>query len=527
MRLHPLSAVVRGLRRGVVLGSFVLFASGFLAGVVPVGLSRGEVLLLAPFAFLLGAGYQVAYYYRFDYALTADTLDIGSGVVGRTEREIPYRRIQNVDVTRGLVHRVLGVAVLRVETAGGSATEATLDFIDRTEAERLQRELRERRAATRDGPETTAAGEESTAEASEADVADAVEPAGGPATKATGKPVELFSLDERELAVLALTAFKPATILFVLAGAPFVQERLFGWLSRATGAPVDLATVVTSPDLLFLSGATAAVFGIAASWVLSALSAVTEYYGFRLGRQGEDLVYERGLLQRYSGSIPTDKVQRLTLTENAIMRRFGYAGLTVETAGYAPGQGSEGGPQSAVPLARRDRTLSLARDIEPFGEVELSRPPTVARRRYAVRYLLAVLVVTGLLWAVAQAVSGFTLWAVPLALLPAVPVAAHLKWANRGYRAGAEYVVVSTGFWNRKTRIVPYYRLQTVVRSRTVFQRRLGLAHLTVDTATTGGFGGADAVAYDIDDAEARRLADTSRRQLQEGLGVDKVVDPG
>jgi len=69
--------------------------------------------------------------------------------------------------------------------------------------------------------------------------------------------------------------------------------------------------------------------------------AFSNYYGFRLSRAGDELRYERGLFRRYSGSIPTEKVQALRIADNPAKRALGYASLSIETAGYAPGQGGE------------------------------------------------------------------------------------------------------------------------------------------------------------------------------------------
>jgi len=67
--------------------------------------------------------------------------------------------------------------------------------------------------------------------------------------------------------------------------------------------------------------------------------ALNYYYGFRLSRAGDELRYERGLFRRYSGSIPTEKVQALRIADNPAKRAL-YASLSIETAGYAPGQGA-------------------------------------------------------------------------------------------------------------------------------------------------------------------------------------------
>jgi len=337
-----------------------------------------------------------------------------------------------------------------------------------------------------------------------------------PATgDAYGEPSLIFALSSAELVLLSLASFRVASILVFVVGLPVVQDVFLDLVAGVVGAPVELDTVRSTPDVAFLTAIVGLVFAAVGTWLVSAGLTFVEYYDFTLGRLGKDLVYERGLLQRYSGSIPADKVQTLTIEENVLMRQLGYAGLTVETAGYSPGQSNGGGAQSAIPLAARERTVSLARDLEPFGERSFTRPPKVARRRYAVRYGLLVLGATGALWGLAQLIAGFTLWSLPLALLAVVPVAAHYKWKHRGYHVGDEQFVVRSGFWRRKTRVVPYYRLQTVVRSRSVFQRRLGLAHLTADTATSSLFGRQDATAYDIDAETAGELFDTGRERLQ------------
>ncbi|RXK49272.1 PH domain-containing protein [Halorientalis pallida] len=525
MKLHPLSAVTRSLQRGLVAASFAFFVTAIGQVAAPellgsFGLIAGLFVLL----FAVGVAYGVAYYYRFEYTLTPDTFDVYSGVIGRQEREIPYRRIQNVDVTESLFHRIVGVAIVQIETAGGSQTEATLNFVAADEARRLQREIRDRRARAREEAaeaETAETSEEATVEATapsetrHADpeaVADRLSREGDLQPEAT-----LFELGSAELLVLALTSFQLASVAFLLFGFPIVEDLLVGLFASVTGieAPVDALT--GTPDLAILVGLLAVAFGVVTMWAVSSVVTFLQYYGFTLGRQGEDLVYERGLLQRYSGSIPTDKIQTLTIQENVLMRALGYAGFTVETAGYSPGQ-SEQGPQSAIPLADRERTLALARELEPFDELSFTRSPRRARRRYAVRYGLVVLGLTALTFGLSVAVPAFGLWYLPLVLLVGVPPAAHLKWKHRGYCVGEDHFVVRDGFWTRKTRIVPYYRLQTVIRQRTVFQRRLDLAHLTADTATASLLGRQDATAYDIEADAASDLYELNRDRLQASL---------
>lgn len=595
-RLHPLSGVYRSLY-------FAATALFLATTILPAALGAADVGASVPAPAVaglavLGLAYGFLSYRRFTYELTADTFDLGKGVIARTEREIPLRRIQNVDVQQGVLQQAFGLAVVRIETAGGGSTEATLAYVALAEAERLQRGIRDRRRALTGGDAdgdaeasdgtandaraapsgtttgssveesrsppsagttnepveavdatddaVTGAGPDGEAERSEADeqatradregatpAADASgreplrggrEPRGtsvpGGRARADEETERLVELKFTDLLVLAVTNFQIGSLLFLFFGAPLVGSLATDVLLAAAepfGGPETLDTTRMTPDDYFVLGGVAGPLLAVAGYVMSALVAVQEYYDFELARRGNDLVYERGLLQKYSGSIPTDKIQTLTVTETAPMRWLGYAALGVETAGYAGGR-QDGGSQAAVPLARRGRVRSLAHELFDYDEPELERPPKRARLRYGIRYGIVALAAVALAYGVAAVVPGFTLWYVPAAALLAVPPAAHLKWAHRGYALDDDHVVVRSGFWRRRTSVVPYYRIQTVVGEATVFQRRRDLTSVVADTASSATFSRSSPAANDLDDDDAEALQRELRERLQSHL---------
>jgi putative membrane protein len=479
MKLHPLSIPYRAASRGMSLGLMLFFVGQSLSGTdaLPFPMAGPTLVALAAVGVVAAAGWQVAYYRRFDYRLTGDGLEIASGVVSRRNREIPLGRIQNVDISRNVIQRAFGVAVLDVETAGGGATEASLRYVGYDEAKRVQREIQRLK---RDEAEAGTDGE----------TGERVGP----------QETEIFELQAGELTLLSVLSFD------------------FRYLSLLAFGPAALPFVPGVAELAFLGGFVLVALLVVALWVLSAGMTFARYYGFRLTRLGDELRYERGLLQRYDGSIPLGKVQALTLDANAVMRRFGYTTLAVETAGYGPGQTPSGGSEAAVPLATRERVLRLAREVEAFEMPEFSRPPKRARTRYAVRYALALGALAAALFGLQVVVTPpapIPVASVPLALLLLVPVAAHLKWRNRGYAVGQDHVFTRNGFWSRTTKVVPYYRVQTVIQTQTVFQRRRRLASVVIDTASSAG---GVAAAVDVDDETAAELRETVGEKLQATL---------
>ena len=482
-RLSPLAVPYRIARRGVGTLLTVLFLG--ITGASAVGGPLGPLAVVAVvgLAALALVGYEVAYYRRFEYELTADSLDVRSGVFARRDREIPLRRVQNVDVTRSAVQRVLGLAAVNVETAGGSDTEGSLRYVDAPEGDRLQDEVARRKrrlAGTDDDGDEEAPADET-----------------------------LFELSTGELLLVGLLSFDLRTpgILFILA---------------SSAGPSMLSDIPGLSGSLLAAGLVALLVVILVlSWGASAAAAIVNYYGFRLTRVGDDLRYERGLFRRYDGTIPLEKVQTLTVEDNPLKRRFDYATLKVETAGYAPGSGGGGGQSAtAVPLAETDRLLALADNVEPFGDPDLTRPPKRIRRRYAVRYGLALLGLTGLLFAVDAAVRSVP-WFVPLFAIPIAALLGHYVWRHRGYWLGDGHVVTRNGFFRRETKVVGYDRIQTVIDSRTVFQRRWNVATITVDTAGSLSIAGQDAAAVDVDDA----VADDLREELLDRLRLALAAD--
>ena len=137
LRLHPLSwlfALLIQLRPLVVPLLVLIF------------LGRGEWWELFIVVGAVGyALYALIYSIGFRYRLGDDELLVKEGIFARTERHIPYARIQNIVRRRNLLHRAFGVAELRLESAGGDKPEAVMNVITLAAAEQIEAVLRRTR----------------------------------------------------------------------------------------------------------------------------------------------------------------------------------------------------------------------------------------------------------------------------------------------------------------------------------------------------------------------------------------------
>lgn len=120
-------------------------------------LSSGQLLSTSTAAFLvIMLSYLIFCFvwakltYKFWlYDITEDAYKMEQGVIYKRYVSIPYERIQNVDIHRGIIARLLGLSELRIQTAGfggaqgkwGAWSEGRLPGIDKEKAEQLREQL--------------------------------------------------------------------------------------------------------------------------------------------------------------------------------------------------------------------------------------------------------------------------------------------------------------------------------------------------------------------------------------------------
>ncbi|MFP8891574.1 PH domain-containing protein [Natrialbaceae archaeon A-CW2] len=498
MKLHPATIPLRSLGRAASLG-FVCFLVGLFLS-PGANASTALVVLWSALGVCVALLYEGIRYFRVGYTLTPETLRITAGILSRRTREIPRHRIQSVDIHQSLFLRPAGLATIRVETAGGSHGPFTLEYVSMGEATRIrdwQCGVPERQCTT------TVHGREQSSNAGHR----------GSATESE----TIFTLKRTELIAYSITSVGPGAVILCGIALSFISGRY----PRGLVAPEVYQLGATLPKTIQTEVLVVAF--LVTAWALSAGLHTVRFTGFRLTRSQDVLHYEHGLYGRYSGTIPLENLQRITIAEPIPLRWLGYGSLQLETAGSDGSQQATETHALTIPLASRKRIDVLLGKIAPLGGLDsesIESPP----RRAKTRYILTYLVAAGLGLVVAFSLSVTT----PVvrdwyALAPAVliaPIAAHLKWSNRGYQLQRQYLLTRDGFWHRRTCLVPYQRIQSLAYTQRPLQRHHSLATLTADTASVSP---AIPTAYDVD---AERGNEVCRRLERQMCGRSGTTEP-
>lgn len=155
---------------------FFRYAASFIIAAIFVGIwivaaiSEGvtgigytiEIVIAIIFLLIVGNYIWARLSYHFwRYQLTEDSYRAERGVIFKRYISIPYERIQNVDIYRGILDRILGLSDLQIQTAGygavgsrglrGFGSEGRLPGIDRQTAEKLRDELIKRAKGNKSG----------------------------------------------------------------------------------------------------------------------------------------------------------------------------------------------------------------------------------------------------------------------------------------------------------------------------------------------------------------------------------------
>ena len=471
-RLHPLSPFFE----------LILLGKQFLVPLVLLVVANrgdgGQFVPAIPVAIGAVAGFLK--WLRFTYTLDGDRLVIDEGVFTRKQRIVPLDRIQQVEMISKLRHRLLGVTVLRVDTAGGGGSaEVDLSVVSVAEAARLRTVLLPEGAPAAPGVDAAGAAIER------------------PGAAVEGPP--LVHLGVGELAVAGMTGAEMAVMLTILFWFLQLADDLPGSTLR------DLGEGVTAPTSI--GGFVAAGAVLVVVWFgLAATASVLKHFGFTMRHVGDDLRVARGLFDRREGSMPVHRIQAVRVQAVLVRRLIGRVAVGLQSAGGAAGS-SGGVSRIDVPILDKAELPGLLAELLPAAPPEESSyvpAPAAARRRAIVRRVVPALVVAGVLVAL-RPLAGSVVAAV--ALVGIAALAGELAYRGLAHAYARDLVLARAGGLARETVIVPVAKAQSTRLRTTPFQRRAGLATLYVDVAGKGA-------TPQIRDGDAGRLRDLQRAVL-------------
>ena len=500
--LHPMSLIFDLLAH---VRSYLL-PLGF--GLYGAANGNTRLLIISAILFVPAVVRSTFRYFTLRYRIEDAHLIVDQGLVFRKTRSIPVHRIQNIDLTQNVLHRIFKVAEVKIETASGTEAEAVLRVLSMEEFAVL-------RQAIFAGKDSEAA-EQNPAPLTAGEYADAL-PAGDtkpfPIGDSDASADNRLSSDQSRLEevwriplldlVKAGLASNRGLVMLGIGLVSFDQffdngyESVFAFLTDHL--PAD-----TGSQRFYLQATVASVIGLVLLRLVGIVWYLLRFYDYRLVRRGGDLRVSCGLLTRVSATVPRKRIQFISVQQNLIMRWFRVATIRIETAGGATDKSK---PSQSIaktwfvpvmPTSSVRQVVNLLRpDIdwtpEKFDFHGLA--PRASTRMVRLAFVQALLLAIGVAFIGSQFTQtlGMQAWMLGgvcgVLALPALIIFAKKKAVSRKYTRLENAVVYRTGVFGRKTSVTFFDKLQNVACFESPFDRRWKMATLAIDTAAAGPAG--------------------------------------
>lgn len=468
-RLHPRSialAFVQFLlsfgRVAIILILLSLFGGG--------GRENRLDLIFAGLGVFAVIGAVVTYYFT-TYGVQNGVLELRSGVFTRQRRSIPLNRIQNINLKRSVVHRMLGLVEVQIETAsGGTEAEGKLDGLDEEQVAELRRALGsiDERGLAEDDREASA-----------------------------GPGVQVYQITQTELLLAGATRNRALAIIAAVVGVA-VTFGQFDNLDRIVSQASEngLADAGRGTTYVFI-----ACLLLLIGWVVSIVSTYVTYANFEVIKRGSKLVRRYGLLNLIESVVPVRRIQLFRIKQTALQRMMRYGTAEVTTAGSF-GQADFSGKGLLMPLIAMRRLAGMVELVFPD---QADRPPLWKRvSDRSIRSVFQVRILPSLaLTAIIMAWAGREYWWMFPAFLALAFLNSYLRYRTVRYDDMGDLVASRRGVVAQQSEFVPVHKVQSITQFQSPIQRRLKLRSLTFRSAS------GSVRITDLPDDSGRELAES------------------
>lgn len=532
--LHPLSLMfelITLVRRNILPTIFAVFSA---AQGGPIGLIIGSIVCGIA---LLTA---IVRYVTFRYRIVDSELVIDQGLIFRKHTTVPVGRIQNIDMVQNLLHRLFGVGEVRVETGSGTEPEAVMRVLAVSELDRLRGVVFSHRRMN-EGQTQEQAEAASATKVSEPSELVGVDPA---EHLVSGELVHRLSV--RQLFWAGLASNRGMVFASILVGLVWQSKIGDKWLGRnfdtwvTTSAPSretvrtafrrgDLirniwswANETLGPNNMIVAAVVLLLVVTVLLRLLSAIWYVVRFYGYELELRGNELKVRCGLMTKVSATVPRDRIQLISIHRSWLARRMGFAEVRIETAG-----GGKSEEDAATTVGRRwfipviaeadiPRVMPILRPGMVWEPSQWEwRPLSKLAPKRIMRFwgmVSAVVFVVGLIY------RPYWGWGIGLLGFVGAYWYAQKKAKSRRYMRTDWGILFRGGILYQKCSVTFADKIQCIEYRQSPFDRRWGMAALSIDTSAAGP--AEHQIAIELLDAQ---FADTEFNDLARVAAANRI----
>ena len=441
------------------------FVRGLIVQFLPVLIvllfAGGRSIELVFLVFALATGtisifLSILHYFRFDFYIKKDALVINRGLLNRTHTSVPFDRIQVINFEASVVHRLLNVVKIVVETAGSKSSESEIYALSKSDAHALRDYLLEMR-------------EDALPESEELEdfAEDLVE-----------KP-PLFSLNLFDLLKIGLTHNHLRSASVMIAVTFGYLSQYWVYLEDLDDLPV-LGNALNAmdnivPSLIFMVILAVIVLAV----LLSIVTTVIRFFALKVINIKDGLKTSSGLFSRREFSARNNKLQIFKWNTNPLRRLVGYYSVSMAQASSDDGLDS----QSINIPGCKQADLDLLRN-QFFGGVNLEpnlffKPDKRIMGRY---FIFFGLLPVGIAIVINYWLLSVWNWWL-LLFLPFIFLLIFVYYKKFEMRINDDVMFIKRGIIEDSWKLIYLYKIQSISLHQTPYMQQRDLVNVHIHTA--------------------------------------------
>lgn len=405
---------------------------------------------------------QIKKWLNTEYYVADNILVYKSGVFQKSREEIPFDKINTIDIGQGLFDRILGLCTVKIDSGSAIGKEAELKLKIKY---KLAEMLRDTVLSIKNSIADSDLQEEKKEEA----------------------PKKVISI--REIMLYAITKGKLGWAL----GGYFAVMNFADDVEKITNTTI-VKNLTNSIDMnnLMLQDRVKLVFMIigmllAVYIVMTLLSIIFEIvklYNFTIKVQDKNFNISYGLLSKKEYSIPIDKIHALKYKQGILQQALGIYTIEAITIGY----GDEKNEKAILyPIANDDFKQKFLVSLLPemIFSADIKKPPKHSLKRFiTMRVLLPFIVIIPLYFLAKPVPNEFKISVILIITLINV-LFGYLNYRNTSLGVTEKLILASEGSFVKTTTIIKQSSVQAVERKQNPYQRKAKVCDYLISVYST------------------------------------------
>jgi len=421
-----------------------------------------KLIVFGAFSLILISTTALAYlrYINFTFYIDEenDEFVVNEGIINKTKTSIQLHKIQQVNIHQTLIHRIIGIYALNVDTAGSDEKEGNIKAISHSLALALKSKLLDN--------------EINKAIASECDIIQTTE---------NTASTSFLKINVVSLLKIGITSNYVKSIGLILTFFYYIVENLknIDKVAVIDGDKIE-KVVSTYPMLYAVLIAILVLFTVI--FIINIARTLIKYFNYSIAKQKGSLLLSYGLINTESTILKPEKVQIVNISRNFFQKKLNVLEIKIKQA--TSDEKKQSKSQIEIPgcnTFEKDEILKLIfKELPKKGTM---MQPNYRKLVFAI-FLTIVLPLSGF-FIFGKYINAEVLNYFHFTIFYTIFVLLIHYFGFRNYRlfVSENHIIKQSGAWDVDNEIIEIEKIQALTTSQLFWHKNLNIGSLTMHTA--------------------------------------------